>query len=78
MESTSVTPTETERVPALLALGCLAVSLVAKVGSMANTHAARVDFGRRAGGDAETTEAWVLVSSSVSVMSPRLRLLVLH
>ena len=43
---------------------------------MANTHAARVDFGRRAGGDAETTEAWVLVSSSVSVMSPRLRLLV--
>lgn len=45
-----------------------------KASLAANTHAARVDFGRRAGGDAEATEACVLVSSPVSVMSPRLRL----
>ena len=69
------TSTSTERVGALLALEHSAVSLAAKGSSRVNTHAARVDFGRRPGGDAETTETCVLVSSSVSPMSLRLRLL---
>ena len=73
-----MTSTETERVRAPVALDYPAVSLAAKASSAANTHAARVDFGRRAGGDAETTEASVFVSSSVSVISPRLRLLKLR
>ena len=64
---------ETERVRALLALDHIAVS-AAQRQPMVNTHAARVDFGRRVGGDAEATEACVLVSSPVSLMSPRLRL----
>jgi len=72
-EPTSSSSTVTERVRAVLALDYVAVS-VAQRHPIVDTHAARVDFGRRAGGDAEATEACVLVSSPVSVMSPRLRL----